>query len=263
MSCILLIKELLPILTSTEKRVAEYIIENQVKVTHLSTKELAKNADVSPSAVVRFAYRLNYRGFPGLKIALANDISVEVDEVAFPKLSDKIEDLACNYKNYINNIIDKTALMLNVDTINEAVSKIIKAEQVFFYGVGSDSLLCQEVSLKFKKLNKNVTYYPDQTTQVAFINKITSSDLLFVISYNEKADLDVVINTAINHNACVVVISSVVNSKSFANDSVLFISTPTCTDDLKIDSSYFALRYLINLLEMFLIKESNLLSTEI
>ena len=73
MSCLFKIKEAGALFTSTEQRIAEYILQNPEKVVEGSAQELARESDTSPAAWIRFSKKLGYKGLPALKMDLAKD----------------------------------------------------------------------------------------------------------------------------------------------------------------------------------------------
>jgi DNA-binding MurR/RpiR family transcriptional regulator len=74
MKVILKIKEMFNDFTTTEEKIANYILNNKEKVIQLSVKELAQAADSSPASVVRFCKKINYQGYQDFKIALIKDL---------------------------------------------------------------------------------------------------------------------------------------------------------------------------------------------
>src|SRR6266487_7109875 len=54
-------------LTTSQKRIAEYIIEHSQEVAFSTVDQLAERLDVNPSTIVRFTYRLGLNGFPDLQ----------------------------------------------------------------------------------------------------------------------------------------------------------------------------------------------------
>ena len=53
-----------------QKRLAAYIIDNYDRAAFLTASKLGKEASVSESTVVRFAYQLGYDGYPELQQAI-------------------------------------------------------------------------------------------------------------------------------------------------------------------------------------------------
>ena len=56
-----------------QKRLAEYITKNYDIAAYLTASKLGKEAGVSESTVVRFAYQLEYEGYPEKELYLGDD----------------------------------------------------------------------------------------------------------------------------------------------------------------------------------------------
>ena len=59
-------------LTPAEKRLADYILANQDGVAGLSISQMAKACGVAEATVSRFSRHMGFKGFPALKLAVAN-----------------------------------------------------------------------------------------------------------------------------------------------------------------------------------------------
>ena len=57
-------------LTDVEKKLADYIISNFDIAINSSVQALAKKADVSPAAVVRFARQMGFEGYKAFRLFL-------------------------------------------------------------------------------------------------------------------------------------------------------------------------------------------------
>src|SRR5690625_3969871 len=72
-----LINSRYPSFTTTEKKVADYIIENMKEVIYMSITDLAEACHVGESSIFRFCKTLDLRGYQEFKIALAHSTSLE------------------------------------------------------------------------------------------------------------------------------------------------------------------------------------------
>src|SRR5690625_4033454 len=73
--------------TTTERKVADYIIETMKEVIYMSITDLAEACHVGESSIFRFCKTLDLRGYQEFKIALAHSTSLK-DEM--PQLSNKV-----------------------------------------------------------------------------------------------------------------------------------------------------------------------------
>ena len=61
-------------MSPAEKRIADNILENSQKLTELTVNKLAKKCRCGSATVVRFARRLGFSGYQGLKYGLAREM---------------------------------------------------------------------------------------------------------------------------------------------------------------------------------------------
>src|SRR6516165_8827636 len=55
------------VLTNSQKRIAEYIVEKSQTVAFSTVDQMAAQLGVNPSTIVRFCYRLGLSGYPDLQ----------------------------------------------------------------------------------------------------------------------------------------------------------------------------------------------------
>ena len=72
-----------------QKRLAEYITNNFDTAAYLTASKLGKEAGVSESTVVRFAYQLDYDGYPELQKAIQVIVKTNSNSMQRMSLSSK------------------------------------------------------------------------------------------------------------------------------------------------------------------------------
>jgi DNA-binding MurR/RpiR family transcriptional regulator len=63
-------------LSAIERRIADYILDNAPLIRDYSSQQLADTLKVSQSSVVKFAQRLGYKGYPDLKLSIAEALAL-------------------------------------------------------------------------------------------------------------------------------------------------------------------------------------------
>lgn len=79
MNCLTRIRQRYPTLAASDKKLADYILSQPDETRHLSSQQLAAEAGVSQSSVVKFAQKLGFKGFPALKLALSEALASSPD----------------------------------------------------------------------------------------------------------------------------------------------------------------------------------------
>lgn len=65
-------------------KLADYLLLQPDTARHLSSQQLANEAGVSQSSVVKFAQKLGYKGFPALKLALSEALASQPESPPCP-----------------------------------------------------------------------------------------------------------------------------------------------------------------------------------
>ncbi|WP_238011378.1 MurR/RpiR family transcriptional regulator [Dactylosporangium sp. AC04546] len=133
-------------LTQSQKRIAEAIVEDPEFVAFATVDKLAGRLGVSPSTVVRFAYRLGLNGYQDLQERVRVQVRSQIRGsagkgeplAALAHLDGSVhaQSLARDIEN-----LDRTVAELSVEVIDSAVEAIHDARRVYVVGgMASDGL---------------------------------------------------------------------------------------------------------------------------
>ena len=75
MNCLIRIRQRYPDLAQSDKKLADYLLAHPDNARHLSSQQLAFEAGVSQSSVVKFAQKMGFKGFPALKLAISEALA--------------------------------------------------------------------------------------------------------------------------------------------------------------------------------------------
>ncbi len=141
------IKRELENLTTSQKTIANYIVENPKKFALSSLREVEKELKISRSTIVRFAQELGYSGVQELKLDFLEEIRNSFDPLNRYKtfLSEPHEKL-----NFINLIADETISniqkslqLVDNEQYRKAMHMIKTADHVYTVGLGISSYLAE------------------------------------------------------------------------------------------------------------------------
>ena len=186
MDIVLRIKEEYRKLTKSEKKVADYFIEDYKDAINESTQSIAVATDTSPATVIRFVKTLKFDGLQQLKLAIAADMDSQkpdiTDEIIHQKdgLSEIVEK---NKRNLINSIERLYALM-DLELIEKSVDAIDSAKKVYLFGVGASGIVCYDINYKLSRIGKDVVFNNDIHLQLVNLNFITKEDACVCVSYS-------------------------------------------------------------------------------
>lgn len=173
--------------TNTEKKVADYILENLQDVIYMSITDLAEVCGVGESSVFRFCKTLKLRGYQEFKIALAHSTIVE-DEM--PQLSSKItmqdtiDELSAKMLTATINALTETHKFISSRDVSAAVDMIIEGKRIHFFGVGSSLMTALEAKNKFMRITNKTECTIDSHLQIMSASLMTDKEVAVLISYS-------------------------------------------------------------------------------
>ncbi|AIF44217.1 MurR/RpiR family transcriptional regulator [Virgibacillus sp. SK37] len=180
-----IIKEMVNHLAPSEKKIAEYILNNPEESILLTALMLGEKSNTSSAAVVRLCKSLGFSGFQELKIRVAGDLQEE--DIRGYRDIDPKEDVKTIIDKVTSNTIQtlrETVDILNEKNIQEAVALLGNADSVLFVGVGASYLAAKDAEQKFIRINKNAHAFSDAHMAATAIANKGSKDVVVGISFS-------------------------------------------------------------------------------
>jgi DNA-binding MurR/RpiR family transcriptional regulator len=177
-----------PQLTKGEKQIASYLLKNQDEAAFLSGGELANRLGLSEATVVRFARKLGYESYPGMREALQENFRRRVGHSA--RLRSRLDELREGgdifEKVTVSEIDYLTEALQTVDRdqIKKAVARMIECEHLFVFGTGPSISLVHLLHQRLTRFGKQViplTVAGRETLEPLLL--MTKKDLLFAIGF--------------------------------------------------------------------------------
>lgn len=171
--------------TTSERKIANFFLEKPQLVIDATAEKIGKLTQTSSSAIVRFAKKMGYTGFPAMKLDVAvaikntqntHDLTeVEADE----SFANILEKTSARFKI----IPDVIAAQNATEDFSQATSLIENARHIFVYGVTASSLVAQDIQQKFTRIGLDVIYHVDFHQMITTMQATaTKQDLSIVIS---------------------------------------------------------------------------------
>jgi Transcriptional regulators len=180
-------------LSSSQTKVASYIMAYPEKVLDYTALQIAKEADVSEATVVRFCREIGYKGYPEFKIKLAKDYNV-LREPPMTLDVNKHDDYETVLEKIVNgNIEDFKYLlsMMNMDAFNKAVKQLQNAKRIGFFAVGGTYPVAYDAYWHFSNIGKMAQTEIDPSAQMVLAQSLTPQDLAFAISIKGQSQIPV------------------------------------------------------------------------
>lgn len=190
------IQSIYPSLTKTEKKVAEYVLQNYKAVRFMSINDLADACDVSLTSVSRLCKAMKLRGYQEFRNQLTRSLSddsgdASVTEEEEIKLlpgevtrADSISTMVQKVMQSHLNPLYQTAAMVDEASLRKAAELILASDQVRFFGIGGSSLTAMEGVYKFLHIMPNVYCLSDVHMQIMAASTLNEHDVAIFISYS-------------------------------------------------------------------------------
>ncbi|WP_040956298.1 MurR/RpiR family transcriptional regulator [Virgibacillus sp. SK37] len=183
---IVILKEMLPKLAPSEKKIAAYIINNPQEAISLTVNELAKKSATSGAAVIRLCKSLDLKGYQDLKLRIAGDLRKPGDHVGYQDIQPN-ESANSIIKKMIDNTIQtvrETADMLNKDELQKAVDILRASRRIHFIGVGASSIAAEDAQQKFLRIDKTAYAFKDMHMAATLVANAEEKDVVVGISFS-------------------------------------------------------------------------------
>jgi DNA-binding MurR/RpiR family transcriptional regulator len=180
-----------PSLTKTEKKVADYLLENPEQVLKMNLAEFAGASGSSQASILRFCKSLGVDGFPELKLQLSVALASETE--AAPAQSEEVSP-----NDSISEIMEKV-FWFNIQTLKDtlsllksaecenALSAIASSESVSLFGIGDAAGPCYFADIKLKRIGIRSQVHSDADMQLIMASMLGSKDVAIAISHSGRS----------------------------------------------------------------------------
>lgn len=215
--------------TKTEKKVADYILEDPRRALFLSITDLAENCGVGDTSVFRFCKTLELGGYQEFKMLLSLSLSRgdHPDQsggknVAF---TDSFSQVAKKVLGASIKTLNETYSLLDETAFNRAIDRLNAAKSIYFFGVGGSMLTAMKAMNKFLRIEPKVRCLPDTHMQAMAASVMEPGDAAVLFSYSGATkDTNHVARLAKGAGAHVICITRFVKSPLTAYSDVTLLS---------------------------------------
>jgi len=179
-------------LSNSEKKAADYFLADVQRLFRQPIAQLAENAGVSQVAWVRLAKAIGFDGLKDMKRSLIeelNNVTAEDEDKVrhiFTDIKDYsgLSDVFMAIKSSSMRSIEDTISLLNADTVDEVVQRLIEARSVKLFGVGASALVAEDFYNKLLRIGSNVCFSHDGHIQLTYAANARDGDVCFFISHS-------------------------------------------------------------------------------
>lgn len=184
-SIILKIRSVYNSLTKTEKKVADYVIENVDNIIYFSITEFAERANVGETSIVRFCRHIGMSGFQEFKLDLAKEMAEPETSIhGGITFDDSIETLVKKITAENTMVLSNTSKILSLSELEKAINAILNANKIEIFGVGASGYTALDAKYKFMRLGLNVSANLDPHIQAISAVNLREGDIAIGISFS-------------------------------------------------------------------------------
>lgn len=198
----------LSFLSSVDLTIYRYVSQNTDKVVYMRVRDLAQNAHVSNSSVMRFIHKIGFNSFPEFKAYLSHN-----DLLSKPKTSEMTYVDASNFPKDISFRLELVA------------NAIYQSDNVVTLGMGESAFLAEYAARRMASLGINSNAITDPFYPLESKLKNTSNNILLCFSISgETSELIELINEFVNNDDVILVCITSDESSTIAKMSRYVLS---------------------------------------
>lgn len=213
-------------LTKAEKKVADVVLANPEEAVMATVTDLAEQAGVGETSVIRFCRKLGFRGYHEFKLSIAQHVA-NAPSVSTAVIEDDDDQLTIAQKITMKNeIMLKNSLdLIHKTELSRAVDKMLNASKIYVYGVGSSGITALDLQYRLMRIGMNVEAHRDSHIIAMSASLAKPGEVVFGISTSGSTrDLVDAVKEAKQNGAGVICLTSHMRSPitNYA-DTVLLI----------------------------------------
>jgi DNA-binding MurR/RpiR family transcriptional regulator len=180
------ISQALPTLTAKQRRLARYMLDNEIDLAFASAEDVGRQAGVDAATVVRFSRMLGYEGYADLRDVVRRSVPqflTAVERVTQRMSAGNSDDiLQAVFAEDIRNL-EKTARMNDPDTLAQAVELLSAAPRVICIGHGISVFVADHLAHQLALIGVSVQRPSRSIVDGAIeLTSLTDRDAVVVVS---------------------------------------------------------------------------------
>lgn len=173
-----------PDLSRSERRVADFVLENPGEVIHMSISSLADHVGVSQPTILRFVRAIGLQRYPDLKLRTGQSI-VSGTPYVHSKVNpgDGVDEVAAKVLDSSILVLNELRRTLDREQLDKALDVLAAAPRIDCFGTGAASILAIEAQQKLMRFGIPVVYYGDTHLQRLAAATLRPGDVALCFSH--------------------------------------------------------------------------------
>lgn len=177
-----------PQLSPSAQKIAALILQQPKLVVTLSSQQLAQQANVGQSSIVKFTQKLGFKGFPAFKSAIIAELDRQQAIGNNPQqLHDQINQsdtfitIAQKLAHQKTDAIIETTHAIDTLSFEKIVALFTHAQRIQLIGLGDATPIAKDFSTKLLTLGMAVIAEQETHLQMAIVQTLQPCDVLCII----------------------------------------------------------------------------------
>ncbi|WP_425058970.1 HTH-type transcriptional regulator HexR [Sporomusa carbonis] len=220
-------------LSSTQKLIADYVLNHSETAVLLSISDLAAECKTSETTVMRFLQKLGYSSYQVFRVKMAQELSGRVPQAIYVDIKDQEINSSDDEAKIKRKVLSSVATsihdlnhLINDDDLSQAVSLLYQANKILFFGSGGSAVVAHDAFHKFLRLGLNVVNEFSPHLMYLHCTHTTARDVIFLVSHSgESKEVIECANLAKKNQARIIALTSYKNSTLAKLADVCFLSS--------------------------------------
>lgn len=218
--------------SSSERSIADYILQHPYEVLNMSTQQLSNACFTSNASIYRLCDKLNLSGFSDLKVRMSNSVEEYVKnntdfDFDFPVKQHQTEyEIIQKLKEDYEQTVSSTAGLFDLDELKHIAYAMSKAKHIELYTSAGNIYFAQNFKFQMKEIGVEVEVPTEEYQQRLYASSSDETHLAIIISFGGRGMLvDRLVKSLRENNTPIVLICSSDAKMKFDADYKLFISS--------------------------------------
>ena len=160
--------------TKNERILAEYILEDPMRVIQSTAEKVAEDTSTSKAAFIRFCQKLGYNGYSEFRFALSRSMVATVSYSG----EDPIQQITNAYVSFIQQIPS----MISMDQVQTLAKSIVEARRLKFFGINRTALSAHQLRKRLSRIGYDAEVIDDQVVMGDVSEYLGKGDVCIVFS---------------------------------------------------------------------------------
>ncbi len=220
------------ILSTSQKKVADYVLANPELVMTTSLVDLAEGGNVSEPTVFRFLRKLGYDSYQVFRVDLAQTLAEGKDDNFYSEINEQDDagEIRDKVLAFTANCFNDGKQIISAESLKTAANMIEKSEHIVTIGVGASYCMAYDLYHKLMRLGISSQVTNDTHMMNILCSRLTENDMLICFSHSgESREILEALRIAKKGGAGTVAVTSYKNSTAtvLADCSILSSSYET------------------------------------